>query len=125
MITSRYNSEIGVLEVRYKGKLGYTELKGFGDSLMTNLSIPRELKILTDVRDGEYDLRENELQLVLNALQLQMSSFKFIKAAFIHTRPKETAISLISEERNTIPNYYHRVFSTRQAALTWLLENNV
>ncbi len=117
--------KLDILEVRYLGKLGCKELTEFGESLSRNKMIPRELKILTDVREGEYDFSERELPVVLDALKIQLKAFTFIKAAFVQTRPKETAMSMITEQRNTIPNYYHKVFSTPDAAMKWLLEKNV
>lgn len=125
MITRKFNKELGILEVCYTGKLSYKELKNFGDSLTIDKSIPRELKILTDVREGEYSFTEKEVPKVIIALNEQIKAFKYIKAAFIQTKPRETAISLITEEKNTIPNYFHRVFSTHDAALGWLMGNNI
>jgi hypothetical protein len=124
MIRSRFNRKLNVLEVKYSGKLRADELKAFGDSLCLNRRIPRELKILTDVREGEYDFTERELPGVIESLRRQLKAFKYIKAAFIQTRPHETAISMITERRTNIPNYFHRVFSTPEAAMIWLLDSN-
>ncbi len=123
MISSTFNSKLGILEVKYSGRLNYRELKNFSDSLMKDKKIPRELKILTDVREGEYDLKGRDLPEIPDASNNMAGAFTFIKAAFIHNRPRETALSLIAEKRNTIPNYFHRVFSTEEAALSWLLGN--
>ncbi len=125
MISSHYNTDLGILEVRYTGRLGYTELKNFHDRLTHDQDIPRELRILTDARDGEYEITEKDVALVLEDIHLQMKSFTYIKAAYIHTKPRETAISLITGEKNTVPNYFHKVFSTQEAALNWLIQNNV
>ncbi len=125
MIRSHFNRDLGILEVNYSGKLNFTELKKFGDQLILNDNLPRELRILTDVREGEYDFSENELPGVMDALRNQTRFFRYVKAAFVQTKPRETAISLIVEQRNSIPNYHHRVFSTPEAAKKWLMENNI
>ncbi|HYW94332.1 MAG TPA: hypothetical protein VE870_01950, partial [Bacteroidales bacterium] len=66
---------------------------------------------------------EKELPLFFSTIDEQLKGFSSVKAAYIQTAPRETAISLIAAQRTSNPNYFQKVFSTPEAALTWLLKN--
>jgi len=124
MITYQFNNELQVLEVSYEGDIGFDEIIEFGDLVYTDPSLPQDLKILTDATIARYGLTHSELKDLINVLFEHVKAYHSIKAAFIQSQPKETAYSYIVEMEAKLPNYYHAVFSTREAALSWLLYQN-
>lgn len=122
MITFEYNSKPGILEVIYSGEINLEELNNYGEQLYKDKSLPRRLKILTDVSNGCYIISPSEFPELKRNLEIHLSAYEHIKAAFVHSKPKETAYSLIISQENSIPNYERKVFSTMSAARRWLLE---
>ncbi len=47
--------------------------------------------------------------------------YSWVRAAFIQLSPRETALSFLMEQEISTDKYKHAIFSTRQAALNWLL----
>ena len=122
MITFKHNREQGILEVKYSGQINMEELINYGEQIFENKSLPRRLKILTDVSDGYYNINPSEFPELKEKLEIHLSVYEHIKAAFVHSKPRETAYALIISEENSIPNYERRVFSTMSAARRWLME---
>ncbi len=121
MITFQLNNDLNILEVTYSGKIEFTDLVEFGNKMYSDNTLPRILKILTDVTKAEYVLKHSEFKDLISALQKHVSTYNSVHAAFIQNKPKETAYSMILELEAKIPNYHHAVFSTRESAINWLL----
>jgi len=84
-------------------------------------TLPRNLKILTDATSASYNLSRSEISEMLNILINQIKPYQSVKTALIHEKPVETALSLLVDNDKPITGYEHKVFSTREAALKWLL----
>lgn len=121
MITYYYNEKTDILEVKYQGRVDVTELIDYGDQISMDQNLPGKLKVLTDVSEAEYAVDQEELPQLLEALKRHVSRFDYIKAAFIQSKPYETAVSYLLEDENRLNNYFHKVFSKRDAAVRWLL----
>lgn len=123
MITSTYNEKLNILEVIYKGKVSIEDLIEFGENFSKNKTLPRNIKMLTDARNAEYTFDLDKIYVMLEKLKEHMKNYEMVIAAFIQSKPNETALSQIVEDENRAPNYIHKIFNTRQSALDWLLSN--
>jgi hypothetical protein len=121
MITSKFNTEKGILEVYYTGDIQFRDLIEFGNRIYTDTTLPRKLRMLTDVTHANYKIKINEFPGIIENLKMHLTAFEYIRAAFIQAKPKETAYSMLLTSQNPVKNYYHQVFSTREAALEWLI----
>lgn len=122
MITFQFNKTLDILEVTYSGKIEFSDLIEFGNKMYSDKTLPRKLKILTDVTKAEYVLKYSEFSGLVSALQRHVSAYDSVYAAFIQNKPKETAYSMILELEANIPNYHHAVFATAEAAIEWLFK---
>jgi hypothetical protein len=125
MITRYFNHELQILEVKYEGDIYLKDLIEFGNEICNDQSLPRVLRILTDVTHGRYRISVNEFPELIRILEQHVSAFEQMKAAYIQENPRETAYSVLLEKRVSIPAYKHAVFASREAALHWLIEKNV
>jgi hypothetical protein len=50
MIEYKFNEELQILEVRYEGSIRISDLMKYGNSVFTDESLPRDLRILTDAK---------------------------------------------------------------------------
>ena len=123
MIECKFNDQMGILEVKYSGKVDVSQMFEYGESIAKNSSYPRKLKIITDVTEAEYDITKEDLRRVKEGLKIHTMSYEYLKVAFIHAKPKETAYSLLLEEDLPMDKYIHRIFYTKEAALDWLLQS--
>lgn len=121
MITSEFNKESGILEVHYSGNISVSDLIEFGNTVYADQNLPRKLLILTDVKKANYLFRVEDFEEIINNLKKHLSVFDYIKVALVQSKPKETAFSMLLSEKNPLNNYIRKVFSTRDAAISWLL----
>ena len=121
MITFDYNNDLQILEVQYIGEIHLKDMMDYGEMIRNSEVLPRNLKILTDATKAEYKFTVAELKIVLQAMEEQIKPYNSVKTAVIQQKPRETAISFLVDGNEPIQNYQHKVFSTRKAALHWLL----
>ena len=121
MISSQFNTELQILEVYYEGNIKLNDLIDFWNEVHNNKSQPRNLHLLIDATRAQYELDADEFSELVKAMAQHVSAYELIKAAFIQSKPKETAYSMLLDQRVTVPNYHHAIFYTREAALEWLL----
>lgn len=118
-----YNSINKILEVYYTGEIEAKDLIDYGMSL-SNEDLPKDLNILVDASQAEYQVSRNEFPKLVNNLKRNLKKFSLVRVAFVQTKPKETAYSILYGQKAVLPNYVHRVFSTKEAAEKWLLQTD-
>ena len=121
MIQSKFNNELGVLEVIYSGAIFLEELLQHGNNIANNFSLPRKLNILTDAREAVYKFGPEKINQIIDALKENLEDYALVKNAFIYSTPNETAYSVYLESEKEPDHYEHGVFSTREDALYWLI----
>jgi hypothetical protein len=121
MISYHFNDELQMLEVFYEGVIGISDLTSYGRSIFSDISLPRDLRILTDVTEATYNLKPDEIPLIIELTQQHIKPYNKVKVAFIQSKPLETALSYLLEMKFPPGKYKHSVFSTRRAAINWLL----
>jgi len=122
VIKTFYNKDLIILEVDFIGEIYFTDLYEYGEKIREDMELPRDLKILTNATQAIYKLSPEEITLMLNDLKEQIKPYHSVKTAVVQDKPFETAISMLVEVDLSIPDYMHKVFSTRKAAMEWLLE---
>lgn len=120
MIKYELNKELKILEVHYIGDIDLKELIEYGEMIRSDNSLPRDLRILTNASAAIYHLSRTDITEMMTVLKDQIKPYQTIKTAVIQEKPVETAISMLVDTGAPIPNYEHKVFSTREAALMWL-----
>jgi hypothetical protein len=122
MIYSKFNDELQILEVFYEGEITLNDLAEYGNNVCLDTSLPRNLRILTDATKASYNkLDPGQIPAVIELTKENIKPFQRVKAAFIQSKPIETALSHLLELEFDSDKYHHSVFSTRKAALDWLL----
>ncbi len=120
MIKYEFNSNSQILEVFYLADINLTDIIEYGEMIRLNKSLPCDLRILTDATSAIYHLSGADVTELLKVLKVQIEPYDTVKTAVLQQKPVETAISMLVDSGIPIPNYEHKVFSTREAALIWL-----
>jgi hypothetical protein len=121
MITSEFNVITGIFEVNYTGRIQLSDLLKFGIRIYEDKSLPRRLLMLTDATVAQYEISISEISELIESVKIHISPYEYVKAAYVQSRPKETAYSMLMSTSHPIKNFFHKVFSTREAAKIWLL----
>lgn len=121
MITRKFDKEKKILIVKYIGKITINEILNYITSVADDKTLPRDLKIIEYTDDIEYDFDVNEISEITNELRKQIKKFDSVKMCIIHTKPLPTAYSVIYIRESTIKDYTIKLFSTKEAAMQWLM----
>ncbi len=120
MIISRLDTETGIVHVLFKGKVTLEELLDHVAVRENRSHYPKRLKIITNAIDAELFLHPRDLIMVKDEMKQTLQKYKVIYDAFIVDHTKNTALSVLYMELATINNYHFKVFSTKEAAESWL-----
>ena len=121
MITAEFNLKEEYLDSMFEGDIKKQDLIDYIDATRLNKSYPRKLKILTDSTKAKFFISEEDLKLVVKANLKSLEHYDFITDAIITLYPKQTAYSFLYKEMSATNKYKFEVFTTREAALVWLL----
>ncbi len=124
MISSRYNNETGMLETIFEGKVAISDLKDYIISVREDKTLPKRLKIFSDASNGKFarKVKPKELVQFLEENRITLTQKEFIYDAFVISGPMEMALGMLYKRLNKIGNYKFNIFSTKEAALSWLKE---
>jgi len=120
MIQYHFNRDLQILEVTYEGEISADDIIKHSLYIANNKELPRTLNILTDSTKARHTFSLSIIKELLQYVEKSLQNYDYIKDAFIHSKPVETAYSHIFEKEKKHINYSHRIFSTRKAALNWL-----
>lgn len=123
MINFNYNKEDELLEVEYVGLLTEKNFSNYLNNISSNKNLPKNLKILTDARRVIYDFETIDFSLLIKKIEIHTKQFNIIKNAILHSKPRETAVSIMVEDEIDIKKYKQKVFYTKAVALNWLNKN--
>jgi len=122
MITSHFNRDTGIVETVFTGIVTFEDVVEYIHRLGNGDKYPGRLLILTDSIKGRFELTSEEDQKIGEAVRKYASQFEQIKDAPIINDPRTTAYSVLYRNATSnIPNYQFEIFSTREAAIKWLL----
>ena len=93
------------------------------DFLVNEKKLPRELKILESAENVKVTFNENDISLIVDNLEKNIGSYESIRHAVIHSDPTNTAYTIIASNMIKNYNYHLMVFSTVEAAKSWLNSN--
>ena len=122
MINSQLNRETGIYETFFGGQVSFEEIISYISKLKNAKDYPPKLLILTDAIDSTFELSNTEYRQIAELVRRYAAKFELLKDAIILNDPRATAYSLlIRNESITIPNFRFEIFSTREAAIEWLV----
>lgn len=122
MITSHRNSETGIIESKYEGRITLQDIISYISELKDIGKYPKKILILSDATAGRLELGPDDEKVFATMIRQYAPHYELIKDAVIISDPKSTAYSLLFRSAAaSIPNYQMELFNTREAAIRWLL----
>ncbi len=121
MFRHHLNKETGILEFFTQNQATLEGMLEVLEFLKTDRDLPRNLRILEDGREAIASFPIHEFASISEKLKEVLVEYNSIKHAVIHKTPVNTVYAMIFGQKHAPPNYRIEVFSTREAALAWLL----
>lgn len=123
MVSSEYDHQNGILLSRLEGIVTLKEVVDYIVATKENISYPRSLKILTDATGANMVFSPQDLVVIEEENSKSIERYDSITDAIVLESPRETALAILYQRLAENEKYKFQVFSTREAAIKWLVEN--
>jgi hypothetical protein len=120
MIDSRFDEDERILYAISYGRVTLDEMLLQIEEYKSNDLLPRDLSILEDASNAKPVFSAAEFPLLIKKIEEALPMYNSIRHAVIHVDPVNTAYSLMFEKDIQFRNYQLKVFSTTEAAKSWL-----
>ncbi|MBN1952888.1 MAG: hypothetical protein JW801_16915 [Bacteroidales bacterium] len=113
----------GIFTVKFSGPVSFLEIKEYLEKFKVIDKLPEHIRLLYDFQEGEINLAEDDLVNIAQLADEATLGFESVRTAFIVSKPDVTAFTFIFSQLKKNDRSIRRVFSTRDAAMNWLLSN--
>jgi hypothetical protein len=120
MIEKRIDTNGVFLWVRTNTMISVENMFSSIDYLITEISLPRRLRILEDATDTVVSFSIRDFEALAEKLKEVTERYIEVRHAVIHNSPKNTAFTLHFKNNFLNKGYNLEVFSTLEAATYWL-----
>ncbi len=120
-ILTTFDSSLGILVFTVENELTSGAVIKYYKNLEKNSDYPRDLKVICFVTATSYPVKPEEVDEMVSALEKCCNNYSMLTEAFVAEDPYSTVITTLFSEKARISNYRSMVFSTKEAALNWLL----
>lgn len=122
MVNISYDKNLDIFYEQFIGSLTIEDLVAHHISFGKRKDLPKKYKLLIDYTQAKFKFEIDELDKLVAVLKQFILNFDYVKMAILHSKPLEQAINMIFNDmvKNT-PNFYTEIFSTKEAAIKWLL----
>jgi hypothetical protein len=124
MITDVLDKQTGILMVTLDGNIILDDLLSWLSSITPARIGLRTVKFLGDAFNANYCFSRTDLNTIRIAGETLCCQFEVIKCALLHNKPRETAYSTLIANAMISANYTHQIFSEKDHAIKWLLEDS-
>ncbi len=121
-LLTTFDSSLGLLVLTVENELTPGAVIDYYNDLGKNKDYPRDLKVICFVTATNYIVKPDDLDEMVGALEKACESYKMLSEAFVAEDPYSTVITTLFSEKAKMANYRSKVFSTKEAALQWLLK---
>lgn len=126
MIEVKYYNKLDIFHEHFVGGFTIDDLISHYISVGENNYLPRKLNVIVDYTQAEFNFDLDNLDELAETIRQNVIKYKYVKAAILHAKPYEQVISMMFESLvKEIPNFYTEIFTTKKAAIRWLLLHNV
>lgn len=123
MVVEKFNAKTAILETEFKGEVTLLEVVNYIIRTKENKMYPRTLKIFTDSSQAIFNFSIQDLNTIMEENLKSLMNYDCIIDAIIVDNPKNTVLTMLYAELTKTNKYKFKIFSTKEAALNWLLKN--
>ncbi|NPA36329.1 MAG: hypothetical protein GXO47_05720 [Chlorobi bacterium] len=118
MITHEFTDNI--IHINFTGEVTFDQLKELSKNFSEQRIKGDTLLLLYDLRNAKLNFTVKDYKNISDMAQESTKGYKMVKAAFVVSSPKLTAMLSIFAQLTWSRHTQRKVFSTTSAALAWL-----
>jgi hypothetical protein len=121
-LLTTFDNNLGILVLTVENELSTQSVIDYYHNLATNSDYPRDLKVLCFITATSYPVKPEDVYAMVGSLEKTCSKYNSLTEAFVAEDPYATVITTLFSKKAKDSNYSSKVFSTKEAALKWLIE---
>jgi hypothetical protein len=121
-LITTFDTSLGILILTVENQLAPQFVIDYYNNLAKNKEYPRDLKVICFISTTNYQVRPQDIDEMVESLEKASGKYERLTEAFVAEDPYSTVITTLFSEKAQIENYRSKVFSTKEAALKWLLD---
>ncbi|MEX0982829.1 MAG: hypothetical protein WD577_06905 [Bacteroidales bacterium] len=121
-LITTFDNSLGILILTVENQLAKQFVIDYYNGLAKNNEYPRDLRVICFVTTTNYQIRPEDIDEMVDSLKQASGNYERLTEAFVAEDPYSTVITTLFSEKAQIRNYRSKVFSTKEAALKWLLD---
>ncbi|MFA8434649.1 MAG: hypothetical protein ACEPOZ_09050 [Marinifilaceae bacterium] len=121
IIFREYDEGMNLFCIEMSGRIQLYEIMEFLDKILSDNSLPRQLRIIEDATSADFCFDIEDSWYVRELLEIQSKKFLSLRYAMLRETPMQTAYAMMLDYENNIKNCHTKVFFTKHGALQWLL----
>lgn len=114
----------GIFYVKFSGIITVEDIEAYLLKFGTLSDLPEDFLSLYDLRDAEMNLDKDDILSISELTEKVTASYKTVRTAFLVNKPVITAYTYLFTTELAPDKTIREVFSTEEAALTWLAGKN-
>lgn len=120
-LLTTFDDTLGILVLTVENELSSLSVIEYYHNLAYNTDYPRNLKVLCFISATNYPVKPEDVNAMVDSLEEACSKYTSLTEAFVAEDPYSTVITTLFSKKAKIHNYRSKVFSTKEAALKWLI----
>ncbi len=121
-LLTTFDNNLGILVLTVEKELSSKSVIEYYHKIAINSYYPRDLKVLCFISATSYPVKPEDVSAMVGSLKEACSKYNTLTEAFVAADPYATVITTLFSKKARLHNYRSKVFSTKEAALKWLLE---
>jgi len=110
------------LEVSLKGDIEFSDYFELLQGVGTQKDLPKKLRVLGIDNGLNIKFSPSDTLKLADVRKQTIEQFEDVKHAYVVDDPMNTALAVLTTSETQSPNYSVKIFSSKKAALDWLLE---
>ncbi len=119
-----YLNDANIFYVRISDKISIGDIKDYLAEFKLIDYLPQKLILLYDLLDAELDISLDDINTISRIADEVTEKYLSVKTAFLVGNPNVTAYSFLFSELKDSKVKIRKIFSTLDAATSWLLEDS-
>jgi hypothetical protein len=118
-----FHPELNILFKNYYGPISIEDIFSSWEYAINNDIIPSDLKgFILDFREATFDFKTERFIEIVDFYKRSLDTFLGKKVALISTNPSDLVVPILFNSKDK--DYVSKSFSTREAAIEWLLKTD-
>ena len=120
-----YSFEDNIFNVKFIGTIEFDDIMQYLDEFSKIDTLPKDLLLLYEARNVNFKFEPEKVEIISIKAEDSTQNYKTVRTAFLVDEPMIAVYSTLFSKIPVQKKTQRNIFSTKQAAIRWLLPNKI